>query len=142
MTMTQTLKLVLLLLCCLMTAACSVPNSTIREEFGKSIKDYNKLLRWHEIENAGMLYQEPERRNEFTKAAADIKKREVTITDFRILTSECLPEKGTGEVTAEFDYYILPSNRIKTQNYHQDWVYRDIDEHKSWKVKSELPPFK
>ena len=139
--MIQTVKMGVLLLCCLMTAACSVPNSTIREEFEKSMKAYNNMLRWHEIENAGMIYLEPEQRDEFMKTAADIKKREVTITDFRILTSECLPDKGTGEVKAEFDYYILPSNRIKTQNYHQDWVYRDIDEHKSWKVKSGLPPF-
>jgi hypothetical protein len=131
----------LLLLYCLMTAACSVPNSSIREDFEKSMKAYNKMLRWREIESAGMIYLEPEQRDKFMKAAADIKKREVAITDFRILNSECLPEKGTGEVTAEFDYYILPSNRIKTQSYHQDWVYRNIDEHKRWKLKSGLPPF-
>jgi hypothetical protein len=136
----QTLKKGLLLLCCLMATACSVPNSTIREQFEKNVKAYNRMLRWHEIESAG-TYLEPEQRDEFMKAAADIKKREVTITDFRILTSECLPDKGTGEVMAEFDYYILPSNRIKTQNYHQDWVYRDINEHKSWMLKSGLPPF-
>jgi hypothetical protein len=131
-----------ILLCCLMTAACSASNSAIiREQFEKSTKAYNKMLRWHEIEGAGMTYLEPERRDEFMKAAANIKKREVTITDFRILTSECLPDKGTGEVVAEFDYYILPSNRIKTQNYRQDWVYREINEKKSWKVKSGLPPF-
>jgi hypothetical protein len=139
--MTHTLKIGLLLLCCLMTAACSVSKSTIREEFEKSIKSYNKLLRWREIESAGMIYMVPEQRDDFMKAAADIKKREVAITDFRILTSECLPDKGTGEVMAEFDYYILPSNRIKTLNYHQDWVYRDINEHKIWKVKSGLPHF-
>jgi len=139
--MTRTLRGGLLLVCCLMTAACSVPNSTIREECEKSMKAYNKMLRWHEIEGAGMLYLEPELRDEFMKSAADIRKREVTITDFRILTSECLPDKGTGEVRAEFDYYILPSNRIKTQGYRQDWAYREIDGQKSWKVKSGLPPF-
>jgi hypothetical protein len=139
--MTRTIMGGLLLMCCLMTAACSVPNSTIREECEKSVKAYNKMLRWHEIENAGMIYLEPELRDGFMKAAADIKKREVTITDFRILTSECLPDKGTGEVIAEFDYYILPSNRIKTQSYRQDWVYGGIKERMSWKVKSGLPPF-
>lgn len=139
--MTPTFKVGLLLLCCLMTAACAVPNSTIRGQFETSTKAYNKLLRWHEIESAGMIYVEPESRDEFMKSAADIKKREVTITDFRILTSECLPDKGTGEVMAEFDYYVLPSNRLKTQSYHQDWVYRDSNALKSWKVKSGLPPF-
>jgi hypothetical protein len=139
--MTRMFKAGLLLLCCLMTTACSAPNSTIREEFEKSMKAYNKLLRWHEIEGAGMIYMEPGLRDEFMKAAADIKKREVTITDFRILTSECLPDKGTGEVMAEFDYYSLPSNRVKTQSYRQDWVYHGINKQKSWKVKSGLPPF-
>jgi len=139
--MTQPLKIWLILLCCLMAAACSAPNSTIQENFEKSMKSYNKMLRWHQIESAGTTFLTPERRDEFIKAAADIKKREVTITDFRILTTDCLPDKGTGEVVTEFDYYILPSNRIKTLSYRQEWVYRDFDGHKSWKVKNGLPVF-
>lgn len=139
--MTQIYKAGLLLLCCLMTAACSVPNATICESFDKSVKAYNKLLRWHEIEGAGMIYMEAGLRDEFIKAAADIRKREVTITDFRILTAECLPDKDTAEAVAEFDYYVLPSNRVKSQSYRQDWVYRGIKEQMSWKVKSGLPPF-
>jgi len=139
--MTHTLKTGIILLCCLMTAACSAPNSTIQEDFVKNMKIYNKMLRWHEIESAGMIYLTPEQRDEFRKAAADIKKREVTITDFRILTTDCLPDKGTGEVVTEFDYYILPSNRIKTLSYRQEWVYREFDGHKSWKVKNSLPVF-
>lgn len=131
-----------LLLCCLIMAACSsISESSVRENFEKSMKSYNKMLRWREIENAGMTYMVPEQRDEFMKAAEALRKREVTITDFRILTFECLPDKGTGEVRAEFDYYILPSNRLKTQSYRQDWVYRDINEHKAWKLKSGLPPF-
>jgi len=139
--MTRTIMGGLLLVCCLMTAACGASNSTIREECEKSMKAYNKMLRWHEIEGAGMTYLEPELRDDFLKAAADIRKRAVTITDFRILTTECLPDKGTGEVVAEFDYYTLPSNRIKTQNYRQEWVYRETNGQKNWKVKSGLPPF-
>ena len=61
------------------------------------------------------------------------------MTDFRILTYECLPEKKSGEVIAEFDYFILPSNRIKTTTYRQEWVYQDLI--KSWKLKSGLPAF-
>ena len=140
--MTHTLRMGLsLLLYSLITTACSVPKATICEEFDRSMNSYNKMLRWREVESAGMSYLEPEQREGFMRAAADIKKREVTITDFRILTSECLPDKGTGEAMAEFDYYVLPSNRIKTRSYHQDWVYRDINGHKVWKLKSGLPPF-
>jgi len=116
-------------------------NAKVMSEFDDVAKDYNKLLRWREVENAGMMYMDPELRTEFMKSAEEMKKREVVITDYRILTTECLPEKKTAEVIAEFDYYVLPSNRIKTQTYHQDWVYMDTVSMRGWKVKSPLPPF-
>ncbi len=133
-------KNAVLLLCCLLVTAC-VSNVGIREEFERSTKSYNKMLRWHEIAGAGMTYMEPERRDAFLKSADTIKKKGITITDYRILTSECLPEKGTGDVVAEFDYYTLPSNRIKTLTYKQEWGYREINEKKSWLLKSGLPTF-
>jgi len=111
----------------------------LRDEFDKSMKSYNRMLRWHEVENAGMTYMEKELRDDFMKHAEGLKKRGVTLTDFRILTSECLPEKKSGEVIAEFDYFILPSNRIKTITYRQEWVYQEII--KGWKLKSGLPVF-
>jgi hypothetical protein len=118
--------------------ACATETG-LREEFDKSIKSYNRMLRWQEIENAGMIYLEKGLRDDFMKNAESLKKRGVTLTDFRILTSECLPEKKSGEVIAEFDYFILPSNRIKKTTYRQEWVYQDLI--KSWKLKSGLPAF-
>ena len=129
-----------LLFCCLMLSGCAyLSQSALREEFEKSMKAYNRMLRWQEVEQAGVLYMEAEKRAEFMKRAESIKKRGVTVADFRILTSECLPEKKTGDVVAEFDYFILPSNRLKTLTYRQEWIYQDLL--KSWKLKSELPPF-
>lgn len=129
----------------LMLCSCSyvlqVKHANIREEFEKSAKDYNKLLRWREVEVAGMTYMDPELRDAFMKRAEEIKKREVTITDYRILTSECLPEKKTAEVVVEFDYYTLPSNRIKTLTYRQNWIYLDTAERNGWQLKSVLPSF-
>ena len=139
--MKQCLKMGLILLCCLMTTACASSRLGTREEFEQSMKGYNRMLRWHEVENAGMVFLEPGLRDAFMKAAAEFKKRGVTITDYRILTSECLPEKGSAEVIAEFDYYILPSTRIKTLTYRQVWTYREIDEKRSWRLKSGLPDF-
>ena len=139
--MKQCLKMGLILLCCLMTTACASSRIGSREEFEKSMKGYNRMLRWHEVENAGMVYLEPELRDAFMQAASSLKKRGVAITDYRILTSECLPEKGSAEVIAEFDYYILPSTRIKTLTYRQLWTYREIDEQRSWRLKSGLPVF-
>jgi len=131
----------ILLLCCLVTTAC-VNHTGIRDEFEKSVKDYNRLLRWHEISTAGALYMVPEGREAFIAAAEKLNKKDLSITDYRILTRECLTEKGTGDAVVEYDYYILPSNRIKTLVYKQEWVYREINDTKTWKVKSALPVFK
>ena len=140
--MNKALKYIFILICFLMTAACATPNqSSIREEFEKSYKAYNRMLRWDDVAAAGMLYMEPEGRDIYIKAAEDFKKRAVAITEYRVLTAECLADKGTGEVVTEFEYYIMPSNRIKTLTYKQVWAYREINESKSWKVKSALPRF-
>jgi len=133
--------MIVVLMLCSCALALQAKNANISEEFEKSMKGYNKLLRWRDIEGAGMIYMDPELRDAFLKSAEDIKKRGVTITDYRILTSECLPEKKTGEVVAEFDYYALPSNRIKTLTYRQKWTYLDTEEKKGWQLKSGLPPF-
>ncbi|HCE66102.1 MAG: hypothetical protein A2X82_14050 [Geobacteraceae bacterium GWC2_55_20] len=136
--MTVWIKRVLLLTVCLTMTAC-VSEMGLREEFEKSMRAYNRMLRWQEVENAGMTYVDKEQRDEFMRNAESLRRRGVTLTDFRILTFECLPDKKTGDVVAEFDYFILPSNRIKTVTYRQEWVYRDLL--KSWKLKSGLPPF-
>lgn len=126
----------------LVLGACAYSKQVnIREEFDQSMKGYNKMLRWRDIEKAGVAYLDPELREAFMKTAEDIKKRGVTITDYRIVTSECLPEKGTAEVVADFDYYALPSNRIKTLTYRQKWSYLDTEEKKGWQLKSPLPLF-
>jgi hypothetical protein len=134
------MKMGMILACLLMAGACA-SQIGIREEFEKSMKGYNRMLRWHEVENAGTTYVEPELQAAFQMAAEAIRRKGVTITDYRILTSECIPEKGTASVLAEFDYYILPSNRIKTLTYRQQWVYRELDHKKGWLLKSDLPQF-
>jgi hypothetical protein len=115
--------------------------ANIREEFDQSAKGYNKMLRWREVEGAGMTYMDPELRDAFLKSAEDLKKRGVTITDYRILTTECSPEKKTAEVVVEFDYYALPSTRVKTLTYRQKWIYLDTEEKKGWQLKTALPLF-
>jgi hypothetical protein len=128
---------ILLFSCLTFTACASRPD--LSGEFDRSAKAYNRMLRWHEIENAGMTYIEPEQQEQFLKQAETLKKRGLSVTDFRILSSRYLPERKAGDVVAEFDYYILPSNRIKTISYRQEWIY--LESIKSWKLKSGLPLF-
>ena len=135
--MTRLVKGFLVIICLTLTACATQTGLT--EEFDRSVKAYNRLLRWHEIESAGITYVDPVLREEYLKQAEALKKRGLSVTDFRILSSRYIPEKKSGNVTAEFDYYILPSNRIKTVSYHQDWIYQENI--KSWILKSKLPLF-
>ena len=130
----------LLLLCLMIVSGCAYRMGTC-EVHDQSMKAFNRLLRWHEVESAGMAYLESSLRDTFMKSAADMKKRGVVITDYRILTSECLADKRSAEVIAEFDYYVQPSVRVRSISYRQLWIFGDDDEKKSWKLKSGLPPF-
>ena len=123
---------------CLSLAACAT-HTSIGEDFGRSVKAYNRMLRWHEIESAGMTYVDPELRDEFLKQTESLKKRGLSVTDFRIIYTKYIPESASGIVTAEFDYYILPSNTVKTISNRQDWVYREKS--KSWMLRSGLAAF-
>ena len=113
-------------------------DSKAREEFDVSVKGYNRMLRWHEMEMAGTAYTPEALRDSFLKAVEQLKQRGVTITDFRIVSHELKPDSLTGQVVAEFDYYILPSNRIKTVTYRQNWQYASGT---GWRVSSPLPSF-
>ena len=123
----------------MLTACTAATEAGLSEEFDKSVKSYNRMLRWHEIENAGVTYIDPKLQEEYLKQAESLKKRGLTFADFRILTSTCLPENNSGDVLAEFDYYMMPSNVIKTRSYRQEWAYQDSL--KRWILKSGLPDF-
>lgn len=132
------IKKTLLLASCMALPACAT-DMGLRDEFSKSMKAYNQMLRWNEAENAGMKFLEEEMQNDFIKKAARMRNRGVTMTDFRILSFECFPDKKSAESITEFDYFIMPSNKIKTTIYRQEWTYRDNIG--SWKLKSDLPAF-
>lgn len=134
------IKWIAVLSCCLLTIAC-VPTKGVRDLFEQSVKDYNRMLRWKEVPNAGMVYLTPELRDQHLVNAENLKKRDVTITDYRILFTECFPEQMRGDALVEFDYYVLPSNRIKTVSYKQNWIYKEMDKRRFWKLTSAMPPF-
>lgn len=133
------LRVLALLACCLLMSAC-VHDTGLRELFEKSTKDYNRMLRWQEMHRAVAMYADPASRDDFLARADRIRSRGVTVTDYRLLTSECFPDKRSGEVVAEFDYYILPSNRIKSLTYRQEWFVNENGE-PGWKVRTPLPLF-
>jgi len=139
MVMTRLAKGLLCIVCLTLTACATQTGFGLSQEFDRSVKAYNRMLRWHEIESAGMTYIAPELREEYLKRAECLKKQGLSFTDFRILSATYLPEKKAGDAVAEFDYYILPSNRVRTVSYRQEWVYTESD--KRWTLKSQLPDF-
>ena len=123
---------------CLFLTACATQIG-LSEGLDRSVKAYNRMVRWHELDSAVMTYADSEQREEYLKQADALKKQGLSITDFRILSTRYLPEKQSGDVVAEFDYFILPSSRVKTVSHRQEWVYRENSH--SWKLINGLPPF-
>lgn len=133
-------RLLNILLCIIYLAltGCTTPVG-LSEKLDRSVNSFNRMLRWHEIESAGTTFIDTEQQSEYQKQAEILKKNGISITDFRILSTRYNHEKRSADVVAEFDYFILPSNRIKTISYLQEWLYRD--KIKEWKLQSGLPTF-
>lgn len=135
--MMRVIQGVLCVVCLSLTACAS--QSSLTEGLDRSVKAYNRMLRWHELENAVMTYADAEQREASLKRADALKKQGISITDFRILSTRYIPEKKGGDVVAEFDYFMLPSTRVKTISHRQEWLYQK--ENNSWKLKNSLPAF-
>jgi uncharacterized protein YceK len=132
---------ILLFLVLLTASSCSsIRNFTIGDEFDKSSRDYNQMLRWHEWEKANAAYVTGSLREEY---ALRIKSaRNVTVTDFRVKSRECDPQKGEAKVLLDIDYYIPPSITLKTVEDSQRWAYTGENGHKLWMLTTLLPEFK
>lgn len=141
------LLLMLLLIPVLCSGCAAYRDMNRREACDNSIKDYNKLVRWQEAEKAAIAFVDPVQRAAYDKAAETLRRRNVSIADVRIRAQQCLIEQRTAESTVEFDYFILPDNRVKTVTDYQRWIYREADERNpaltgGWKLITPLPEFK
>ena len=108
-------------------------------EFEKSSRDYSRMVRWQEFSTANSTYVEQDIRRAFEVKVAAAKG--ITLVDYRILTLTCDPEKGEARATVEFDYYRLPSTRVRTVTDVQQWVYRDEEGESGWRLTSLFPDF-
>lgn len=139
---------ILLVACSLLFGGCATYRNMDRQEnCTKSIKDYNKMIRWQEAEKAAIAFVDAAQRPEFDATAETLRRRNVSIADYRILAHQCSAEHKKAEATVEFDYFILPDNRLKTLTDHQRWVFREKNEAdpdliEGWKLTTPLPSFK
>lgn len=131
----------------LLNGCAAYTNMTRKDDCDKVIKAYSRMLRWQEPEKAAMAFVDHTQRDSFAKGAESMRRRNLNMADMRILASECKAERKSAEATVEFDYYVLPDNRLKTVTDRQKWIFREEDDKRpelgeGWKLLSPFPEFK
>ncbi len=115
------------------------------ETCDRSIREYSRLVRWSEMEKAVIAMVDQGQRDAYARTAESMRRRDVTMVDARILAQECHAKQGRAEATMEFDYFVMPDNRLKTVTDHQQWVYREgssDDQVPGWKLITPPPRFR
>ena len=137
-------KILLTIVLPLTLSACGtmkdIRNANIGNEFEKSLRGYNQLVRWHELDSAASTYVSPGFVEDYRKkslAAAD-----VNITGYRVKKMECDPVTGEATAAVELEYYHPPSVKVLNVEDLQKWSYEGQEGSRAWRLKSLLPDFK
>ncbi len=135
------IRVMLLLLILIAAGACSaVKDMNARNDFEERSKSFNRMLRWRELEMAGVTFPDESMKKEFADRVKAAER--VQIADYRVKSQECSLEKQEGKVVIDIDYYIPPSITLKTVEYVQRWEYVGEEGKKTWRLMSLLPEFK
>jgi hypothetical protein len=136
-------KLVVLSFLIVLFTACGSNKAlqSFRENLQRSVREYNDLVRQNEFDKAKFFVYESVR-DEFgvrAKAAKSVK-----VTDYRVLSTDYETGKGEEIIEVHFNYYIPPSDTLKTVMDRQKWsfVYVKDEERKRWRLMTPLPEFK
>ena len=133
-------RIILLLSVMALLGACeTLRNQSASEDFQRSSKSYNSMIRWDEMESAQWAFPPEQLREEYGRRVESAKG--VKITDYRVKKTECSPEKGEATVIVEFEYYREPSVSTKTVRDVQKWKYVDEGGKKTWRLMTLLPDF-
>jgi hypothetical protein len=130
----------LLCLASILTGCINMPYRLpfeVRDEFDKSSRDYNQMLRWADLHNAVLTYADKATRAEFEKQLAPAKG--VKIVDYRVKGVDYDEDKKSAEVLVDFDYYTPSGITVKTVEDTQKWRYV---EKTGWRIMSMPPDFK
>lgn len=109
-------------------------------QFEKISRGYNDMIRWQELDRAKVTFVDQSFRPAFEATIAAM--RGVTIADYRVLSMEVDQKKGKATVKVEFDYYILPSTRLKKAVDLQQWRYAEEKGKTGWYLETLLPDFR
>lgn len=132
-------RFLLLLVGAVALAGCHNPY-LMSERFTESSREYNRSIRWQELEQACLIFADRGVKEECLARATAAKG--VSIADYRVVSTEMDSEKGTATVRLEIDYYILPSTRLKTIQDVQQWRYGEKDGDTRWRIVTPPPEFK
>lgn len=133
-------RIVILLSAVALLGACeTMRNQNASDDFQQSSKMYNRMIRWDEMESAQWAFPPEQLREEFSRRVESAKG--VKVSDYRVKSTVCSPEKGEATVIVEFEYYREPSYKVKTVRDVQKWKYVDENGKKIWRLMTLLPEF-
>lgn len=121
-------------------AGCRTPLYLMTEQFEQSSREYNRSLRWQELEQACLTFAAKDVKDDCLGRAKAA--REVSMADYRVTSTDLDPEKGTASVRMEHDYYVLPSTRLRTVEDVQQWRYAEEEGAERWRIVTPPPEFK
>jgi hypothetical protein len=116
--------------------ACS---HNVRDEFDESLKKYNELFRWNELETASLFVAEPLRAEYIVRAKAA---KNIRVVDFRVIGSRYDEKKNKASVEVQVDYYFLSVATVKSLRDTQEWAYQGTKGAQRWTLMSQLPEFR
>lgn len=126
-----------LLVCVFILSSCST-SMKMRQNFDDTFREYKEIVRWHGFSESSK-YTTSSLRDDFEhrlKTAKDMK-----VVDLRVVKMKYDSEKGEATVKLEIQYYMLPSNRVKTMLDNQKWSYVEENGRKAWRLVSMPPDF-
>ena len=114
---------------------------SVREDLHSSVREYNDLVRQNEFDKAKFFVYEKVREEFEVRAQAA---KSVKVSDYRVLSTDYETGKGEEIIEVNFNYYIPPSNILKTVVDRQKWsfVYVKDEERKRWRLMTPLPEFR
>ena len=124
------------LLLMLALAACRSMTGT-GEDLQRSVREYNRLLRWQEGGEAVARFVQPLHQPDYLKRPGG--DQAPRIVDYRVGAVSWLSPGSVAIVPVELDYYLLPSATVKTVVDSQEWRYT---EGQGWQITSPPPAFR
>ena len=117
--------------------SCNTQRS-IQADFEKNFRNYNELVRWNQLEEAGTFPADSISAGykERLKAA-----KNVAVVDYRVMNIKYDGKKKEAEVKVEIDYYKRNILSLKTVIDNQKWAYQEKEGKSLWRLMSLLPDF-